>query len=251
MTKNGIEVDLAMLHSCVDAYKTKLKNLKNNVKTRRISKKHNSLSKLFTILQNKYQNLLAYDLDEHLSQFSNNLTISHKNLLAKKDQSIVGANLLVENFSKSGLTGAQHDDFGFGEIFASGIGDDDCSDEDGLFSSKCGLTSFNPLSKNITDRNSESMNIMENLSVDSAKLIQTIDEFFIESRGFKSIDGVLGAGASGCKLKKSESAYKVGRPNEMCLRDASDVTERVNSLKKDFEKDDFFTSNFIDSIFNN
>jgi hypothetical protein len=97
MSKNGIEVDHAMLHSCVDAYKTKLKNLKNNVKTRRISKKHNSLSKLFTILQNKYQNLLAYDLDEHLSQFSNNLTVSHQNLLAKKDQSITGANLLVDS----------------------------------------------------------------------------------------------------------------------------------------------------------
>lgn len=237
MTKNGIDVDLAMLQSTVEAYKTKLKNLKNNVKTRRISKKHNSLSKLFTILQNKYQNLLAYDLDEHLSQISNNLTVSHQNLLAKKDQSIAGANLLLENVSKSGFTGAQHDDFGFGEIFASCIGDDDCSDEEGLFSSKCGLTSFNPLSKNITDRNSESMNIMENLSVDSAKLIQTIDEYFV-------------GGSSGRKLKKSESAYKVGRTNEMCLRDAGLVSERVKELKKDFEKDDFFTSNFIDSIFN-
>lgn len=177
------EFDLEDMDEIIDNYKNKLENMKRNVKTRRIIKHKNPLSKLHTILLNKYENLIVSqqpqsDLFDDLCQ---KLNVSNEedpqpensleNTSQQEEQS--SSNQPINKFFQRSFNNHEEEASIFDEVFGSNKDDEDCTSK--------GLTSFNPLSKILTsERNSDDYlnNQIENISVDSAKLMQTIDEFF-------------------------------------------------------------------------
>lgn len=227
----------------MDMYKNKLQNIKNSVKTRRICKKNCKLTKLFSILPNKNiasdsqlnLNQKQIDSDQFVSDSNDeafNLNNSYSNL--NDDKTITAYNGNDVKKSVRAQNKRKSDESVFGDIFGSSSN----IDEGILESSRCDLTSLNLLSKNITDKNSvNSLNLFENISIDSEKLLETIDDFYFK--------------------KNSNKHYETSAPfpKRSCvkndiLKEANDVTDRVNDLKKGMQEDEFFTANFIDKFFN-